>query len=216
MTDLDAKRYQYLKDMIKGGYIEIDGGVLTAQNTNQWDELIDDHLNRLAVDTEYKKGQVVYVCSLNKEQPLWLKQSSALIGEVLDSWLGKQSNLPVYKVKLTHNNAIDEYKDHCLLPESVFNNVAYPEWVNKASSVMSKIRLEINPLISANRLVSEIVELVRTEKQDRYGDVEVEAYCSNPYINISVRLNKNITYFRNHTRTNKNALIFELNKVLNQ
>lgn len=200
--------------MIKGGYIEIDGGVLTAQNRNQWDELIDDHLKRLAVETEFKKGQIVYVCWLNKEQPLWLKRHGALLGEVVDSWLGKHSKLPIYKVKLTHNNYIDEYKDDDLLPEIAFEKALKPEWVKNVSSSISTITLQINPLISANSLLSELVKIARTEKLDRFGDVDVKAYCSSPNINISVRLNKNITYFRNHTRTNKNSLIFELNKVL--
>lgn len=215
MTDLDAKRYQYLKKMIKGGYIEIDGGVLTAQNDNQWDELIDDHLKRLAVETEFKKGQIVYVCWLNNEQPLWLKQHGSLLGEVLDSWLGKHSKLPMYKVKFAHNNYIDEYKGNNLLSESAFEEVLKPEWLNGVSSAMSTIRLQINPLISANSLVSELVKIARTEKLNKFGDVNVKVYCSSPNINISVRLNKNITYFRNHTRTNKNSLIFELKKVLN-
>jgi hypothetical protein len=216
MSVQDAKRYQYLKKHIESGDVRVNGGYLTRQNIGEWDDIIDDHLKRLEVKSEFKKGQLVNVCTLNPKQPIWLKKYHSYLGEVLESWKDKSTDRIIYKIKYSHNGAIGEYKDYEVLAENVFDEYEQPSWIKSASVVMSKIRLVVNSTICVEKLLNEIKEIARTEKIDNWGCVEVEVHCPEPYVTFLVSLNKKITYFRTHGRTNKNALINELKKALNQ
>ncbi len=210
MNEQDAKRYQYLKQWLEHGEFFINGGCLNTLNIKEWDTIIDDHLERLETNGKFKKGQNVYVCTLNPEQALWIKQSASLKGEILDSWLDKRSQDIIYKIKYEHNNAIFEANEKHLLHLNSFDGVESPVWVDYSREVVGNIKINAKALIEPNELLYKLTNILKLEKSTSHGEVQVSFQHYTPFIDLKIFLNKKTTFFLNGSRISKIQLLEKL------
>ena len=216
MSEQDAARYQYLKQYIEHGDIRVDGGYLTRKNIEEWDGIIDSHLERLSAKGKFSKGQHVYVCELNPEQPLWLKKSDSREAMVLDSWQDKSSQNIVYKVQYTHNNAQFETKERYVLELNAFDGVYKPEWVESSRNSISGITIKANAIIEPSKLVEQLINMVQLEKSEHFsGEKKVTFMLSEKYWGFSIKLNKKLRYEMKRT-ISKAKLLEKLTFLANE